>query len=214
MDGFVAWTLASSAQVKRAGALTPELFGDCGWIPFTYSAHDAVVKAIIDAQISPQCATHPTTWYVLQITLSKEQFLNAFKSGLVKHVTSPAMGWRWYDEMELSNVSCQWMRMTIAPIGLGEWADKTLNTKAWASNGCCRGCGKEDLPTWRAGKQLCCYEFCAQCWNNFCVEMDEKAQVELAVAKVEVELAVEVEMAVEVELAVEVEHDQAIVSEY
>ena len=120
------------------------------------------------------------------MVLSAEQCVEAFKAGrLTRSFQRPIPpGWRFYGDIELGEGNVfEWVRCTIAPIGLTPWAEKTLST--WfviLPAGNCKDCGVCNTVTWRASKKQ--QDYCAACWNSFCLhsaEEVEEAPVDMAV---------------------------------
>ena len=119
LDGFVAFTEQRADEVAFHGRLSAENFNvKYPWVPFADTIDGAIQKAMRSSQGNPEAATTPTTWYVLHIVLSAEQFLESFTNQLLLKCNSRGVpGWRFYGEIELGDGnSFEWLQITVIGI--------------------------------------------------------------------------------------------------
>ena len=139
LDGFVAFTEQGAHKVVPQGRLSAEHFNvNCPWVPFADTVEGAIAKAMMSSQSNPDAATTPTTWFVLHIVLTAEQFLESFRNQLLHKCNARGVpGWRFYGKIELGvGNSFEWLQITVGPyvgpIGIAArdqqaWKEKNTN---------------------------------------------------------------------------------------
>ena len=173
LDGYVALLEHWAKQVEEAGALTPQMFGGpYKYIPFAGTPEMALENAMRSCKSPPQLATQPTQWYILKVSITSDQLMELFTSGVVRHGAHLAFppDWRFYGELKLVSTRFWWDTLTIAPVGLPQWAETTLSWKyKLRAFSCCSGCG-EGGPAWATSSKPGRKEWCARCWNAWLSE--------------------------------------------
>ena len=178
LDGYVALLEHWAKQVEEAGVLTPQMFAhpahSLAYIPFAGTPEMALENAMRSCKSPPQLATQPTQWYILKVSITSDQLMELFKSGVVRHGAHLAFppDWRFYGELKLVSTRFRWDTLTIAPVGLPQWAETTLSWKylqllqlsSELRAFCCSGCG-EGGPAWATSSKPGRKEWCARCWN-------------------------------------------------
>ena len=177
--GYVAFTEARAKAVDEIGKVHPSIFGSPKrWIPFADTVEHALDKAMTSSRGNPQTATEATQWCVLRVTLAAEECVQAFCAGLI-HKTyhgpagAPQPGWRYYGEMSLGvGHAYEWLQVTLAPVGVDQWAEKALTTHYKRQpDSCCKGCLAAPVTAWIASKSHAQHLFCAMCWLQYFTAM-------------------------------------------
>ena len=173
--GYAAFTEPRAKAVDELRRLHPAIFGQPKkWIPFADTVECALDKAMTSSRGNPQIATAATQWCVLRVTLAAEECVQAFCAGLIhKTYHGPAgavqPGWRYYGELQLGvGNAYEWMQVTLAPVGVDQWAEKALTTHYKRHHdSCCKGCLAAPVTTWTASKAHAQNLFCATCWLQY-----------------------------------------------
>ena len=187
MEAFLAFQEQEAEALGAKGAsgvLSPKMFGN----PFTYLPLKETVEMAIDAALHsskspPASVSQETTWYVLKITLNADQFLEAFKSGVLRSGMrghprrgAPVPGWRWYGEIPIGEFAHCWSVGTVPPLGIETWAEKVLTPKyQLKAFGRCAGCNRQGDPVWTSNHKFNYQDFCASCWNAFMMRAKDEA---------------------------------------
>merc|ERR1712157_609050 len=120
------------------------------WIALTDTPEGALDKVFFSPKSRPEAAHNPTEWLIVKIVLNAEQVVDAFKGNKLMRCpggTYPKeiAGWRFYGDLALGGkkgVAFEWLRLTLAPMGLAQWAEKVPSTRyTLRAFGTCSGCG-------------------------------------------------------------------------
>ena len=177
--GHVAFTAARAEAVDELGKVHPSLFGPPKrWIPFADTVEHAIDKAMTSSRGNPQTATAATQWCVLRVAFAADECVHAFTAGLIHKPRqgpdwAPQPGWRYYGELSLGvGHAYEWSQVTLAPVGVDQWAEKALTTHYKRQpDSCCKGCLAAPVTAWYASKSHAHHLFCAMCWLQYFTAM-------------------------------------------
>ena len=172
--GYVAFTAARAEAVDETGRVHLSLFGPPKrWIPFADSVEHAIDKAMASSRGNPQSATMVTQWCILRVAFAADDFVHAFNAGLIHKPRqgpdwTPQPGWRYYGDLTLGDGHAyEWLQLTIAPVGVDQWAEQALSQYKKQPDSWCKGCRAAPVTAWVASKSHARHLFCATCWHEY-----------------------------------------------
>ena len=169
MVAYVACAKDMESKILQTGVLETAFFGG-RHVSLAFTARHAMEKAVE----ANKCVLHAqalngSDWAVLQVNMTDEQFLKAWKQGCLVCLSGcggrPFL--RFYDKMHLTMYRGKWQKGNLEALGLERWADLALTPKYWVNTcGSCSGCpSTTGVPTWRSQNRA--NEYCARCWWQF-----------------------------------------------
>ena len=169
MVAYVACAKDMESRIRQTRVLETAFFGG-RHVSLAFTARHAMEKAVE----ANKCVLHAqalngSDWAVLQVNMTDEQFLKAWKQGCLVCLSGcggrPFL--RFYDKMHLTMYRGKWQKGNLEALGLERWADLALTPKYWVNTcGSCSGCpSTTGVPTWRSQNRA--NEYCARCWWQF-----------------------------------------------
>ena len=170
LEAYVALDEQRALRVQNSSKLVPAMFGKPFQnVPLKRSPEAACEAVMRSTQCPPRVATEATEWCLLKLTFNAEQVCEAFKDCRLTYGRD-ANTWAWYGELSIDDLSFEWWKLTIAPIGMPAWAEKALTGDQVGTSIACAGCGSDCVPTWKSNPKHGQTDYCASCWHGYFVE--------------------------------------------
>ena len=174
---FWAYIAVNAAEAERidAGKLVQASgfdFAPCQFFKLFATPEDAVCAALSARTLqSAQAASKPTTWYVLTMRPSAQQWLNLFMA-----TEEPFLRWgphnscwRVFGKLDLREIAWYWTQVTIEPIGLDRWTSNALRMMVLYPCGRCTECSANEVNVWKSKSTSNPHFYCGACWNRYLI---------------------------------------------
>ena len=159
--------------------LNPSVFS---WSPVEtyfklFPSQEAAVHQALKSRTfeSAKAALESTTFYILTLYLTDEQWLNLFmatKEPLIR-MGPQRKAYRLYGTLYISDVKQDWHRIELCTIGIDAWADHALEKCVWYPKGLCAECKVNNVKVYKSNGQCKKDWYCSQCWYKYVSNMRE-----------------------------------------
>ena len=122
---------------------------------------------------SAKAALESTTFYILTLYLTDEQWLHLFfaiKEPLIR-MGPKRKAYRFYGTLYTSGVKHEWHSWEVCAIGIEAWADHAPEKCVWYPKGLCAECKANDVKVYKPKFKKEFY--CSLCWYKYVCNMRE-----------------------------------------
>ena len=155
----LAVTKAEYTKIMREQRLDPSVFSFSPQLTYfkLFPSQEAALRQAFKSRTieSAKVALESTTFYILTLYLTDEQWLNLFmatKEPLIR-MGPQRKAYRLYGTLYISEVKQDWHRMKLCTIGIDGWADHALEKCVVYPKGLCAECKVNDVKVYKSKKQ-------------------------------------------------------------
>jgi hypothetical protein len=183
MQVYIAMPEAQAFKVDKAKKVVHASLGlpqNIRYISIKDTMERAIEASVTGNAMKLPVATEVTVWNILQVCMPEQAAFKMVQDGLLIRDLNRG-GWRLFDDLDFGTLEHQWIGVSLPPMGIEAWAEKTLMPCFQVKiNSVCLNC-KQSGAGWLRGKAFQSEEYyCARCWNSFYMSLQAKANEEVA----------------------------------